>query len=178
MRERRARLQGGLLAHVALFAVLSATFSAAGAQGRPPLPPDTRTKHCVALYSHNFNRNNPKPIHYRYRWCKPNQSCTPWSRETIASGDSAYVSQIKCYNTAAAGVKLQVRYDWKFRSGYQAKSYDLFPETFPYIKSRLPNSGCIQGGAYHFVSRGDTLYLYRGVPKNVKRISCRWKDSE
>jgi len=136
-----------------------------------------RTKYCVVLYSHNFKGTNSKPIHYKYQWCKSGGKCTAWKQRSLKPGGKSFASRVQCYN-ATQRAKMKVRYDWMFASGFQGRTYTLKPQTFPYKKDRLPNSGCIRRAAYHFVSRDGKLRLYSGAPKDVKHLSCRWVNAQ
>jgi len=174
---QRNRLTRIIAAQTVLLGIATLHVTAAQAQGAPPPPPEARTKYCVALYSHNFKGKNSKPIHYKYRWCSSKSKCTSWEQRSLKPGGTAYASRVQCYN-ATRRVKMKIRYDWKFTSGFQGKSYDLSPQTFPYKKGRLPNTGCIRTAAYHFVSGDGKLNLYRGEPKDVKRSKCRWVNAK
>ena len=174
---KRNRLTTLIAAQAALLVSAALHAAAVQAQREPPPPPEQRTKYCVVLYSHNFKGTNSKPIHYKYQWCKSGGKCTAWKQRNLKPGGKSFASRVQCYN-ATQRAKMKVRYDWMFKSGFQGKTYTLKPQTFPYKKNRLPNSGCIRRAAYHFVSRDGKLHLYRGEPKNVKRLSCRWVNAK
>jgi len=155
-------------ARLALLAFTATQAPALLAQGAPPR---------VALYSHNFRQTNSNPIHYQYQWCDSAGSCTDWQNRSLKPGGSAFASLVQCYNTSRR-VKMKVRYDWKFAEGLQNKSYDLDPQGFEYRDGAVPSSGCITSGAFHFLSRDETLYLYSGPPKDAVRGACRWLASD
>lgn len=138
----------------------------------------TETKWCVAVHSVDFTKKRAKKVNFKYRWCDwDGDNCedefTPY---TLAHKGSAYQIAILCFK-ARSRKKVRVEFDESFSDGYQRRGFSLKPSGFKltrFRRFRLPNSGCIGSGSYHFDFRRNGLGLYSGRPRDIADKKCRW----
>ncbi len=133
--------------------------------------------HCVHLY---YPRRRRKTLHYSYRLCPKNGTCTDeWKEITLEyQGRRQGSAKAHCW-TLRKPQKFQIAYDWSSADGYQKRVDELTPHAFEYRGHNvIPSTGCSRKGAYHFINTRRKLRVRSGRPRRIRAGSCTWRVSK